>query len=345
MTGRAPSFAELTTIGVGGDPGGFISVDTTAVLVEAIRQTWAAGEPWIVLGGGSAVVASDDDFPGVVIVARTSGIEVARTDEGRVTATIDAGVEWDDFVSTAVSEGWGGVEALAGIPGRTGSAPIRNIGAYGRQFSDVAVSAELLEEGTGELRLVAAEESDFAERASAFGSTWRGIVTRVTVSLHADGLSAPLVHPQLLAMLGVDRGARVPVARVREAVMALREQRALNYNARDVDTHGCGPFFLDPFVTDAQLSALPADAPRWMVDGHGMRVSAEWLMESAGLGRGFSLPGSHVAVSSRHPLAITNRGGGSATEVVELARHMRDAVAEAYGIEFAPWPRFVGLGF
>ena len=364
-----PRFSDLTTIGVGGPASDFREVTTLSDLVEASRDAWASDDPWLVCGGGSNLLVADDGFDGVVIAPRTSGIRVRDTRGAAVIVEVDAGVEWDALVEESVANGWGGLEALSGIPGRVGAAPVQNIGAYGSDFADVAVAVSFLDEGAEAPVVVPSGTCGFGYRASVFKSGRAGVVTSVTVALSVGGFSAPIAYPQLADHLGVPLGSRVPGAEVREAVLALRRSKGMVFDPADQDSHGCGSFFINPVVDSSVLSTLPTDAPFWHtgssderptvvpLDALGstdlpassstpsseVKLSAAWLISRAGISRGFALPGSGAAVSSKHSLAIVNRGTASAADVAELARFIQTRVASEFGVLLQPEPRFVGI--
>lgn len=365
----APRFADLTTMGVGGPSDDYREVHSTPDLIATAQEVWASGEQWLVCGGGSNLLVSDEGFDGVVIAPRSQGIRVVDELGPQVIVQVDAGVEWDALVEHAVATGWGGIEALSGIPGRVGAAPIQNIGAYGSEFASVAVGVEFLDEGSEKAATVAAVECAFGYRTSAFKEGRVGIVTSVTLALDVGGYSAPIAYAQLSDKLGVPLGSRIEAGRVREAVLALRRSKGMVFDPSDPDTHGCGSFFVNPVVSADMLALLPSGTPYWRqpveenqstvipldalatVDvpqrvetaPSSVKLSAAWLIEHAGIGRGFSLPGSGAAVSPKHTLAITNRGSATAADVVELAGYIQTRVASEFGVVLQPEPRLVGL--
>lgn len=359
-------------MGVGGPISDFREAASTEELIETSVDVWQSGEPWIVCGGGSNLVVADDGFDGVVIAPRSNGIRVVDERGARVVVEVDAGVEWDSLVEQAVANNWGGIEALSGIPGRVGAAPIQNIGAYGNEFADIAVSIRFLDEGATESVPIAAAACGFAYRASVFKAGRAGVVTSVTIDLDAGGYSAPIAYGQLADRLGVPLGSRIPGVDVRAAVLELRRSKGMVFDPVDADTHGCGSFFVNPIVAAETLATLPLGVPYWpsapaspserptiisldnlgQVDLPGpattvaapVKLSAAWLIERAGIRRGFCLPGSNAAVSSKHTLAITNRGGCSADDVVELARYIQTRVASEFGVVLQPEPQLIGVG-
>jgi len=359
------SFSELTTMRVGGEPGRFVTADGTDELIDAVRAVWADDEPWFVLGGGSNTVASDEPFDGTVVHVRTRGVERLDDVDGRVRLRVAAGEPWDDLVARTVDEGWSGLEALSGIPGSTGASPIQNIGAYGQEVSSTVVSVDFLDADTGDFVRVPAANLGLGYRTSVFKQGRAGVVTAVEFALRdAGGASEQVSYPQLAGALGVDLGARVTVADVRSSVLALRASKGMVLDADDRDTWSSGSFFTNPVVSRQAASELPRDAPRWPIDPEpedqvvplgetpappppptsgAVKLSAAWLIEHAGVARGFRLPGSGAAISTKHTLALTNRGSASADDVVELARFVQQRVLAQFGVLLRPEPVLLGL--
>ena len=360
-------FADLTTLRVGGPAAEIAEATDTDALVDAALRTWADGEDWLVVGGGSNLLVADDGFDGTAFLVRTRGVDVA-TDvaSGRVAVTVAAGEPWDDLVRTTVERGWTGLEALSGIPGSVGAAPVQNIGAYGAEVSDVLDAVDFLDAETGERTTVPAAELELGYRTSTLKHGRRGIVLAVRFLLGtADEAGVLVRYAQLASSLGVGLGDRVAPAAVREAVLALRAAKGMVLDPDDPDTTSAGSFFTNPIVSAAFAETLPADAPRWpmapdpaddvavplgsavVVPAGGsvddrVKLSAAWLIEHAGVHRGFALPGSRAAISSKHTLALTNRGGASAAEVAELARYVQTMVLSRFGVALVPEPVVVG---
>jgi UDP-N-acetylmuramate dehydrogenase len=359
------SFSELTTMRVGGEPARFVTADGTDELIDAVRAAWADDEAWFVLGGGSNTVASDEPFEGTVVHVRTRGVERLDDVDGRVRLRVAAGEPWDDLVARTVDEGWSGLEALSGIPGSTGASPIQNIGAYGQEVSSTVVSVDFLDADTGEFVRVPAANLGLGYRTSVFKQGRAGVVTAVEFALRDEGgASEQVSYPQLAGALGVDLGARVSVADVRSSVLALRASKGMVLDADDRDTWSSGSFFTNPVVSRQAASELPSDAPRWPIDPEpqdqvvplsetpappppptsgAVKLSAAWLIEHAGVARGFRLPGSGAAISTKHTLALTNRGSASADDVVELARFVQQRVLAEFGVLLRPEPVLLGL--
>ncbi|NBW72931.1 MAG: UDP-N-acetylmuramate dehydrogenase [Microbacteriaceae bacterium] len=309
--------ADLTTIRVGGEPGKLLVADTKEELITFTKQVWEATDKWLILGCGSNVVASDELSDYQVVLVETKGVSI----EGQL-VTVQAGEIWGSFVDLANQNGWGGIESLAGIPGTVGASPIQNIGAYGQEVASCIVSVEFLDFELGEVIVLDNEFCEFGYRDSVFKRGRRGVVLSVTFKFEPG-------NPTEL------------VARSEE-VVALRKSKGMVLDKADHDTWSCGSFFMNPLVSESFARTLPLDAPQWEV-GDQVKLSAAWLIEKAGLNKGFSLPGSKAAISTKHALAITNRGGATAQEVVELARFIQETVANRFGVTLVPEPNLVGF--
>lgn len=336
--------SELTTLRVGGPARHLVAPDSADAIVRVALDVWAGGDDWLVLGGGSNMVVSDEGFDGTVIRIDSRGITTLPASAGSARLRVEAGEPWDDIVAVTVARGLAGLEALSGIPGSTGASPIQNIGAYGQDVSDVLVAVEFLDFLTGELERIPAAHLELEYRSSVFKSGREGIVTAIEIELDdSDGLSRPVAYDQLAGALGVAVGDRVPVADVRAAVLALRSSKGMVLDPGDPDTASAGSFFTNPLLGAAFARALPEAAPRWPTDDGQVKVSAAWLIERAGIRRGFRLPGSRAAISTKHTLAITNTGGASAEDVTELARFVQERVRNEFGVHLRPEPVYVGM--
>jgi UDP-N-acetylmuramate dehydrogenase len=374
---ETPSLAELTTMRVGGVPEALIAPADRDALVAATREVWASGEDWLLLGGGSNTVASDDGFPGTVIRVATRGVERLDAPEGRVRLRVQAGEPWDDVVALTVRNGWSGVEALSGIPGSTGAAPVQNIGAYGQELESALLGVEFLDADTGEVRRLTRADLGLGYRTSILKRGLLGVVLTVDLELADNSvpggigapLSAPVAYAQLADSLGVPLGSRVPVAELRRAVLALRASKGMVLDPADPDSVSAGSFFTNPIVSESFARSLPANAPRWPVTPpepdiviglpaggvhpldipplaggpYDVKLSAAWLIENAGIRRGFSLPGSGAAISSKHTLAIVNRGHAGAADIAQLASFIQARVQAEFGVLLRPEPVLVGL--
>lgn len=358
---RGPSLADLTTLRIGGPIGVLVETSTEEDFVEAIRSADALGDPLLILGGGSNVVASDLGFPGVVLRDRRTEVAVEQVAPGGdVRVTVAAGVPWDDVVAQAVVEGWAGLEALSGIPGSTGATPVQNVGAYGHEVSEVIEAVRVWDRAEGEVRELTRDGCSFSYRDSLLkrsmrdgdGRRWRPtprfVVLDVTLGLEAGNPFAPIRYVQLADALGVDLGQQVPLERVREAVLALRRSKGMVLDSGDHDTWSVGSFFMNPIVTAEQAARLPKETPRYPLDDSDptslVKTSAAWLIEHAGFGKGFALTeGAPASLSTKHTLALTNRGGATSDDIVALARRIRDGVWEDFGVVLEPEPVLVGL--
>jgi len=353
--------ADLTTMRVGGPARELVRPGSAAELVAAVAAADAAGERWLVLGVGSNVVAPDAGLDAtVVLTAGLRGIESVAADDGRVHLRVAAGERWDDVVAFAVARGLAGIEALSGIPGSAGAAPVQNIGAYGQELAGALHAVELHDPTTGGTAWVPAAGLGLGYRTSALKRGRTGVVLAIELALAPAG-DGTIGYEQLAAALGVPVGGAAPLARIREAVLALRREKGMLDPA--VSPEGslpsCGSFFLNPIVDENWARSLPAGAPRWPVgqdeadlaapldegprhrvypDRRDVKLSAAWLIEHAGIGRGWSLPGSRAAISPRHTLAIVNTGGALAREVVQLAEFVQLRVSQEFGINLRPEP-------
>ena len=335
--------SRITTLHVGGPAARYERVTTESQLRDAALSAWSDGDEWLVLGGGSNVVVADQGFEGSVIHVATTGIDRLEDAGGRVRLRVQAGESWDGLVAHAVAHGWSGIEALSGVPGSAGAAPIQNIGAYGQELSGSLVAIQFLDYLTGEVERVSADDLELGYRTSALKRGRQGVVLSIDLEL-ADSPVGTVRYEQLAGALGVEVGARVPIADIRSQVLSLRASKGMVLDPADPDTVSCGSFFTNPIVSERFAHGLPPETPRWLQgDDTSVKLSAAWLIEQAGIGRGFALPGSRAAISSKHTLAITNRGGASAEQVAELSRYVRAQVANRFGVELQPEPIAVGV--
>lgn len=339
--------SELTTLHVGGAARELLSPGNTVDLVDATLDTWSRREPWFALGGGSNLLIADDGFDGTVIRVLSRGIDQVDAAGGQTILRVLAGEPWDAVVAHAVEHRLSGIEALSGIPGSAGAAPMQNIGAYGQELSEVLVSVDFLDEASGERVTLPASALELGYRTSSLKRGRRGVVLSLDLHLSESELSAPIAYDQLAAALDVPVGERVPLADVRSAVLGLRSSKGMVLDPDDPDSVSAGSFFTNPIVAENFARSLPRDAPRWILDPDApesdVKLSAAWLIEHSGISRGFALPGSRAAVSSKHTLALTNRGGATANDIAELARYIHLQVMNRFGILLQPEPQFVGL--
>jgi len=320
------SLSELTTIHVGGSPKRIHEATSRDELIAIAKDVWARTDNWLILGGGSNMVVADELNDLEVILVRNLGVEYIG--QGRV--RVQAGESWSDFVIHTAKQGLAGIESLAGIPGTVGAAPIQNIGAYGQELSLTLHSLEFLDFKTGELQIMSKTDCGFGYRDSIFKQGKQGLISWVEFQFFTD---LPAAHNELLE-------SRV------EEVLALRASKGMVLNDADRDTWSCGSFFTNPIVSESFAKTLPLDAPQWPTeadDGLTVKLSAAWLIEQSAIHKGFSLPGSKAAISSKHALAITNRGGATAAEVTELARYIQTQVSNKFGVNLAPEPNLIGF--
>lgn len=344
------TFAELTTTQVSDATAQLVAPASRDALAAEYRRLVEADEPFLVIGGGSNTIVSDSGFDGEVLHICTSGIEVADAGDG-VLVTAEAGESWSKLVDRTVADGLSGIEALAGIPGTVGAAPVQNIGAYGQELADVLERIEVVEAETGEIRWVSASELGLGYRTSALKRReLRALVLRVVLRLQrvGDAAGAAVRYAQLAKALGVELGDRVPVAQQRDAVLRLRASKGMVLDPGDPDTRSSGSFFVNPVVQREFVVDLPEDAPQFDAgadkDGRPLvKLSAAWLIDHAGVKRGFALPGSGAAISSKHTLAITNHDGATAEQIAELARFVRARVMQEFGVLLVPEPNLIGL--
>jgi UDP-N-acetylmuramate dehydrogenase len=349
----SPPLSELTTLRLGGPAARIAVAASEAELIDAVRAADEAGDPLLLLAGGSNVVVADDGFDGTVVRVQTRGVGEYRMRDGRVRLDIAAGEPWDALVASCVGDGLAGIEALSGIPGSAGATPIQNVGAYGQEVADTIVAVRALDRQSGEIHALDTEECLFDYRSSIFKrDPGRWLVLGVSIALEPTGESEPIRYAELAARLGVETGGRAPVAAVRDAVLALRRAKGMVLDPADPDTVSAGSFFTNPTLRTRDMADFarrvaervgpdgPA-APSWPLDARTVKTSAAWLIERAGFARGYGNPHG-IAISSKHTLALCNRGGGTSAELVALAREIRDGVHETFGVELVPEPVFVG---
>ncbi len=334
--------ATLTTLHVGGPASRLLVASTAEDVVQGVLDADRAGRPLLVLGDGSNVLVGRGGFDGDVLQVATQGISVVDRDERHVEILVAAGMPWDDVVAQCVDNDWGGVETLSGIPGRTGATPIQNVGAYGGEIADVLRQVDVLDRTTGAVRTLSDDACRFGYRTSRFkAEPDHHVVLGVRLRLTLDGRSLPVRYAELARALDVQVDARAGVADVRAAVLELRRGKAMLLDAQDHDTWSAGSFFTNPLLAADVAASLPEPAPRFpQADGR-VKTSAAWLIEQSGFSRGYPGPDAAVRLSTRHVLAITNRGSATADDVLALARDVRAAVRARFAIELVPEPVFV----
>jgi UDP-N-acetylmuramate dehydrogenase len=332
------SLADLTTLRLGGPARRVVEVATEAEVVDAVRAADTRDEPVLVVAGGSNLVVADEGFDGTVVHVLTRGVTVTDGGGG-AEVTVAAGEPWDDLVARAVSEEWSGVEALSGIPGSTGATPIQNVGAYGQEVSETIDRVRAWDRRRGEVRSFVAADCGFGYRTSAFKGNDRYVVLDVTFQLARGASGTPVRYAELARRLDVAVGATAPADEVRAAVLALRAGKGMVLDPEDHDTWSAGSFFTNPVLAPAEL---PAGAPAWPQPDGRVKTSAAWLIDHAGFGKGHPGPGARVALSGKHPLALTNRGGATTADLLALAREVRDGVRARFGVELVNEPTLVG---
>ncbi|MFG1775118.1 UDP-N-acetylmuramate dehydrogenase [Micromonospora sp. NPDC049048] len=336
--------ARYTTLGLGGPAGRVVAGDDAEAIVRAVREAAGRDEPVLLLAGGSNVVISDAGFPGTVVLVRSRGLRVVAEDADTVTVRVEAGEPWDELVASTVANGWSGLECLSGVPGSTGATPIQNVGAYGQEVAETIVGVEVHDRVEGTVGRIAAADCGFAYRSSIFKYSDRWVVLSVDFRLARSPLSGPVRYAELARALGVEVGDRVPLADARATVLRLRAGKGMVLDPADPDTRSVGSFFTNPVLDMAAYELLRERAadigepPSWPCPGDMVKVSAAWLIDKAGFGKGHPGP-EGVAISSKHTLALTNRSGTASTAaLVELAREIRDGVHRRFGVTLHPEP-------
>lgn len=350
---QAP-LAGLTTLRIGGRPQALIECGTADALSRVMGILDESAVPALVLGGGSNLVVAEGELPLVVVAVRNGEVDYHPGPGGtEVTVRVGAGLTWDDLVADTVDRGYGGLECLSGIPGSVGATPVQNVGAYGVEVAQVLRRVRLHDRVTGTESWVWPADLDLGYRTSALKNTDRAVVLEVEFSLHAGGRSEPIRYAELAARLGVEPGERADAAEVRDAVLALRRGKGMVLDDDDHDTWSAGSFFTNPVIPTEELAgvrdrvATRLDAgqaekmPAFEADD-GVKLSAGWLIEQAGFGKGYPSSSSPARLSTKHTLALTNRGGATADDVIALARRVRDGVWEAFGVRLHPEPVWVG---
>lgn len=335
------ALAEYTTLRLGGPAVTLLVASQQDELVQMVQEA-----PAVLLAGGSNVVISDSGVPGRVILVRSSGMRVAHDSADYVRLTVEAGQAWDDVVSLAVTEGLAGVECLAGVPGSAGATPIQNVGAYGQEVAETIVEVRVYDRILARVRDLAPAECGFAYRTSVFKRDDRFVVLAATFRLHRARSSKPVRYAELARALGIAPGQGAPLADVRAAVLALRAGKGMVLDPADPDTYSVGSFFMNPVLDAAGFAALRqrcletvgVEPAAWPGEGGTVKVSAAWLIERAGFTKGYRGEHLGVAVSSKHTLALTNRGNGTTAALLGLAREIRDGVTKAFEVELHPEP-------
>jgi UDP-N-acetylmuramate dehydrogenase len=351
---EAVPLAPLTTLRVGPVARRLITCTTTEQVVAVLgdldaqargRNAGPGAGPLLVFAGGSNIVIDDTLTDLTAVRLAGEGIAV----EGNLVRA-EAGAVWDDVVVAAIEHGLGGLECLSGIPGSAGATPVQNVGAYGAEVADTITRARVLDRGSGAVRWVPAGELGFGYRTSVFkraaqeGRGTPAVVLEVEFALDPSGRSAPLRYGELTAALNATGGERVDPQSVRDAVLALRARKGMVLDAADRDTWSVGSFFTNPVVAPQvyQRLARLGPVPHWPAP-QGVKLAAGWLVERAGFAKGYpDDPAARCRLSTKHALALTNRGGATAADVLALARTVRDGVRDVFGITLTPEPVLLG---
>jgi UDP-N-acetylmuramate dehydrogenase len=322
--------APLTTLKLGGPADRLVEARTEEDLIEAVRA-----DPALILAGGSNVVIADAGVAGTVVHVRTRGVE--RDGERLV---VQAGEPWDALVERCVAEGLQGFECLSGIPGSTGATPIQNVGAYGQDVSETIEWVRVYDRATGGVETMSAARCEFDYRRSVFKYRDRRVVLAVAFRLRESPVSGPLRYAELCRALDVPIGGRAPLADVREAVLALRRRKGMVIDPADPDSVSAGSFFTNPILEPDAFAAIPGSPPAFPEPDGRIKTSAAWLIERSGFARGHG--DGRAGISSKHTLALVNRGGATTSELMALAREIAAGVRSRFGVALAPEPVLVG---
>jgi UDP-N-acetylmuramate dehydrogenase len=350
--------SDLTTFRLGGPAPDLVTVGSAAEVADSVGGADRAGTGVLVLGGGSNLVVADGGIEVPIVRIGVPGIRIEREADGTAMVTVGAGEVWDDVVAQLTAQGLGELATLSGIPGSTGATPVQNVGAYGTEIADVLTGVTIFDRHTGAIRKVPAAELRLVYRSSTLRGTDRAVVTDITMRLTDRPVT--IRYGELARALNVEPGGSAPAAEVRHAVLRLRRAKGMVLDPDDPDTYSAGSFFTNPILSAAQAAAfdtairatLGPDAtyPRYPVAGQdgvtsggaAVKLSAAWLIERAGFHKGYPGPGGRVAVSGKHTLALTNRGGSTA-DLIALAREIRDGVRAAFGVTLHPEPLLIGV--
>ncbi|MDN5894919.1 MAG: UDP-N-acetylmuramate dehydrogenase [Nocardioides sp.] len=336
----ATTLADLTTLRLGGPAGAMVEARSEEELVGSVVAAEDAAESLLLVAGGSNLVVGDGGFTGTVVQILTRGVAVDH-DGADVQVSVAAGVGWDDFVARAVESGWVGIESLAGIPGSVGATPIQNVGAYGQEVAETIETVRVWDRAAREIRVLTAAECRFGYRDSRFKSEpGQHVVLGVTFRFTTGSMSAPIRYTELARTLGVEQGHSAPLADVRRAVLELRAGKGMVLDPDDHDTWSAGSFFTNPFLDAGQAETLPDEAPRFPQPDGTVKTSAAWLIEHAGFAKGHG--NDRVSLSTKHTLALTNRGGATTADLLALAMEVRDGVELEFGIRLVNEPVLVG---
>ncbi len=354
MTGTAlfeeqVPLAPLTTLAVGGAARRLARIASAQQAAELVDWWWnlpEADRPALLpLGGGSNLLVSDGGFDGLVVKMENSGLEILQSGADQVVVRVGAGMVWDEFVAETARQGWAGVECLSGIPGCVGAAPVQNIGAYGQEVAETIVAVDGYDLRSGRPFRYLASECEFAYRHSHFKEAGLGSFLIVAVEFRLQPGGAPALRYRDLQERCRDRQVST-LQEVRDLVIEVRRSKSMVYDPSDANHRSAGSFFTNPIVdaTTAERLVAATGMPRYPAGPGQEKLSAAWLIENSGLPKGFKpTPEARVGLSTNHVLALTNRGGASAGELVELARLVTERVQAAYGVDLVPEPVFIGF--
>lgn len=339
----ATDLSELTTLRLGGPAARIETAASSEELVRLVSAADRAGEPVLLVGGGSNLVVGDAGWPGLVVRVGSSDVTQRDTADG-AELTVAAGVTWDHLVQRTLADKLAGLETMSGIPGLVGATPVQNVGAYGSEVADVLSGLTVFDRERGAVEAWTPEQCGFGFRSSAFKHTDRYVVLDVTIRLARSEVSRPVRYLELARRLGVQQGETAPLDAVRETVLELRRSKGMVLDAADHDTWSVGSFFVNPLLDVVPAEA--SDCPSWQTDGR-TKLSAAWLIEQAGFGKGFGLDHGRgtVSVSTKHTLALTNRGGATTAELLALAAEIRAGVEQRFKIRLRPEAHLRGCEF
>jgi UDP-N-acetylmuramate dehydrogenase len=349
-----PQLANYTTLRLGGPALAITEATSEDELVGCVMAADDAGEELLLVAGGSNLVVCDEGITGPVVLIRTSGVEIDASDDALL--HVAAGEPWDPFVARCVSEDRPGVACLSGIPGSVGATPIQNVGAYGQEVGDVVRELRVLDRKRGTIETMRGKDAEFGYRRSLIKrSPGRFVVLRVTFRLPRDPRGAVVRYEELARTLGVAIGDRVPALELRDAVLTLRASKGMVLDPRDPDTVSAGSFFMNPILDEHDFFMLQRRVQTKFGDGvappgypsgadRRMKTSAAWLIERAGFQKGYGNPDG-IAISSKHVLALTNRGAGTTAELIALGREVAAEVDRQFGVLLKPEPVFAGCDF
>ena len=338
----SPVLAEHTTLRVGGPADRFVVATTERELIDAVTDCDERGEPVLVLGGGSNLLVADEGFRGTVVRVATTGINADVSSCGGAAVRVAAGENWDTFVAHAVEQEWIGVETLSGIPGSVGATPIQNVGAYGSDVSQTITSVRTWDRQERTQRTFPVVDCGFGYRTSRFKrEPGRYLVLEVGFQFQLGSLGSPIAYPELANRLGTVPGKRVEAAKVRQAVLEIRRGKGMVLDEADHDSWSAGSFFTNPILDADDAALLPDEAPRFPDAEGRTKTSAAWLIQHAGFAKGHG--DGEARLSTKHVLALTNRGAATASDLVALATEVRNGVAERFGIRLVPEVNLIGL--